>query len=349
MPAAPHPDPGGHEEAALRRRLRGHLLALAGLNVAGTVGYMLIEGWNPLDALYMTVITVATIGYGETHPLGPLGRVFTILLIVAGITIVALVARVATEYVALVAQTGYFRRRRMDTRIARLADHYIVCGYGRVGEHVVQDLERQGVPLTIVEHREGVLRRLADAHPVTVGDATDEEVLRRAGIERARGLVACTGEDTANIVITLTARAMQPGLTIVARADDAASEAKLRRAGATHVMYPYRIAGRRIATQLLNPRVTDFLDLVMHSGDLELWLEEVVVGASSRLDGQSLAESGLRDRVGVNVLALCGAGGGAMVTTPPTTHRFAPGETLIVLGTRAQLAALADLARGHGG
>jgi voltage-gated potassium channel len=313
--------------------------------LAGTLGYMWVEGWNALDSLYMTVITLATIGFLEVHPLGPGGRIFTILLILSGLTALAFLAGAVTEYVVTATQLGFFRRRRMDARIAKLSGHYIVCGFGRVGEQVARDLERRGIPMVVVEENDAVRQRLEDSDlPFVIGDATDEAVLHRAGIGRAKGLVASTGSDVANIVVTLTARAVNGKLVLVSRADHDASEPKLLRAGATHVVSPYRIAGLRIATQLLNPRVSAFLEAVMHSDELELLLEDVPVTGGSALDGQTLADAAARAGGGVNILAVSGQDGGRLVTPPPADYRFRGGDVLIALGTRVQLDRLNGLA-----
>lgn len=312
--------------------------------VLGVVGYVSIERWSPFDALYMTVITLTTVGFMEVHPLSPAGRVFTMVLIINGVASFLFLATSFVEYVVGGSLTGFLRTRRMQQTIGGLSGHYIVCGYGRVGEQVVKDLRLQGKRVVVVEASEPRVAAVGLHHPMVVGDATDEGVLARAGIGRADGLVAATGEDTANIVVTLTARAMNPRLIIVARADSDASEPKLRRAGATHVISPYRIAGRRIATQLLHPSVSDFLDLVMHTGALELWMKEVAVDAGSALVGQSLEESRLRDDVGINVLAIAGPTEGEMITSPPDSYQLRPGDRLIVLGTNDQLARLARMA-----
>lgn len=320
-------------------------MALVGIIfLFGIVGYMAIERWSFFDALYMTVITLTTVGFMEVHPLSSAGRVFTMILIVTGVASFLLLATSFVEYVIGGSLTGFLRTRRMQQTIGGLSGHFIVCGYGRVGEQVVKDLRLQGKRVVVVEDNQTRVGDVGLHHPMVVGDATDEGVLARAGIGRAEGLVAATGEDTANIVVTLTARAMNPKLVIVARADSDASEPKLRRAGATHVISPYRIAGRRIATQLLHPSVSDFLDLVMHTGALELWMKEVAISDGSELVGRTLHEARLREGLGINVLAVAGLIDGEMITTPPDTYVVRDGDRLIVLGTNEQLGELARLA-----
>jgi voltage-gated potassium channel len=328
------------------RRLLKLALFLVGVVAAGTAGYMLVEGWTFLDALYMTVITLATVGYREVHALSTAGQVMTMVLIAAGFGIVLVFFVAVTEYIVSGALLGTLRRRRMQRDIDALRGHMIVCGYGRVGQHVVEDLLAKGERVVVVEERELPLSHLDERRLLVVGDATDDATLERAGIARAHGLVAATGDDAVNIVLTLTARAMNPDLVIVARADHAATEAKLRRAGATRVISLYRIAGHRIAVQLRNPRVADFLETVMH-GDVELLLEDVAVAAGSALAGRTLEEGRLREQAGVNVLAVAKAGG-EHVSNPPGSLPLDAGDELIVLGTAAQLQALARLAGSAG-
>ncbi len=330
-------------------RLGGPLRTAFGLFgiivLAGTIGYMVIEGWAAFDALYMTVITLTTVGFLEVHPLSTSGRVLTMVLVVTGVATFLYLATAFAEYAIGGALTGKLRSRRMERRIGKLTGHYIVCGYGRVGEQVVRDLVQQGQAVVVIETSEGAVARLEDRHPHLLGDATDEAVLAAAGIARAKGLVAATGDDAANIVMTLTARAMNAGVVIVARSDNDTAEPKLFRAGATRVISPYRIAGRRIATQLLHPSVTDFLDLVMHSRSLELWLKDVVVEAGSAIEGRTLGELRLQDDLGVNILAVGGAGSQELQTALPSSYTTRTGDRLVVLGTDGQLDRLAGMAR----
>ena len=336
----------GGVATAVGERLRrlGQILLLVGL--AGVAWYMLVERWTLLEAVYMTVTTLATVGYMEVHPLSDAGRTFTIVLILVGVGTMLVLFSTMAEYVVGGTLTGTLRRRIMQRRIDELKDHYIVCGYGRVGQHVVDDLDAKGEQVVVVESRESPLARLRERDFVVVGDATDDLVLRPAGIERARGLVAATGEDSVNIVLTLTARAMRPDLVIVARADQSSAEPKLRRAGATRVISLYQIAGHRIAAQLRNPRVADFLDLVMHSGDLELWLEDVTIAPGSPLDGVTVRDGGIREGTGVNLLAVS-SDDAELVTNPPPEHRLKAGDELIAMGTKAQLGELARMAEGR--
>jgi voltage-gated potassium channel len=316
---------------------------LGGILTIGVVGFMAIEGWSVTESIYMTVITLSTVGFSEVRPLSPAGRLFTSGLIVAGVATVTSFFAALAHYIVGGELTGSIRRTRMLSRIQDLDGHFIVCGFGRVGQQVVLDLLDRGRACVVIESRADALAALPSASLCVEGDASDDAVLREAGIERAAGLVAATGDDATNLFITLTARTLRSQLPIVARANQPASESKMRRAGATHVLSPYTISGRRIAAQLLSPAVTDFLDVIMRSGGLELVLEEYRVQAQSDLNGKTVAEAEVRKRTGANVLAIRRHDREAIVTNPPADMRFEPGDVLIALGTVAQLDTLSRL------
>jgi len=329
---------------AAQSRLRKGILAVVLLITVGIVGYTQLEGWSVVDALYMTVTTLTTVGFMEVHPLSDAGRLFTIALLVTGVGTFFFLAGTFAEYVIGGSLTGIVRSRRMQRQIDAMSGHQLVCGFGRVGEQVAIDLDSDGLRVVVVEKDAAALARLGDRFPCVTGDATDESVLERAGIARAAGLVAASGEDSANIVITLTARGLNQGVHIVARggADETAS--KLMRAGANHVISPYRLAGRRIATQLQSPRVSEFLDRVVYARDVELWLRELVVRSHSRLEGRALAECRFAEEVGVTLLAVSEGRTGQLMTSPPSTLALSAGDVLVVLGTSEQLRRLNALA-----
>jgi voltage-gated potassium channel len=326
-----------------RRRLLRVLLLLTALLVAGTGGYMVLEGWRLLDAAYMTVITLSTVGFNEVHPLSDAGHLFTIGLIITGVSTAAYAAGTIGEYVIGGRFGGTLRRQRMQHAIDRLEGHYIVCGYGRVGRQVVDELQARDQRTVVVEPSDEAHLPEAEGPPCIRGDATDDRALRQAGIERAAGLVAVAGDDATNIVVTLSARALNPDLLIVARVIQAEAEDKLRRAGASHVISPYRIGGQRIVTQLLHPRITDFLDIVVHRGSLELWLEEITVAADGAANGRRLGETAIWGADGVKVLAV-GRQSGELVTSPRQDLRLESGDVLIALGTLEQLEAARQVA-----
>ncbi|MGD2135881.1 MAG: potassium channel protein [Gemmatimonadales bacterium] len=331
----------------IRRQLIRFGLSLAAIGVMGVTGYMVLEGWSVVEALYMTVITLSTVGFSEVRPLSEAGRFFTTALIVAGVGAVTYLFAAISQYIISGELTGSLRKSRMQNRIDALTGHYIICGYGRVGQQARLDLERKGKQCVVIEELESELPQEGTVLSV-VGDAADDDVLARAGIDRAAGLVAATGEDATNLFVTLTARTLKPDIVIVARANQPASEHKLRRAGASHVISPYIISGRRIARQLLYPSVTDFLDVVMHSGSLELLLEECRVDPESDLHGTTVHEAQVRSRTGANVLAVRRHAEGNIVTNPPAEMRFEPGDVLIALGTETQLKALEGIAGSRG-
>jgi voltage-gated potassium channel len=320
-----------------RRRIQRVLLVLGGALVAGTAGYMLIEGWRLLDAVYMTVITLSTVGFTEVHHMSDAGHVFTIALIVTGVSAAAYAVGAIGEYVISGRLSGSLRRQRMQHDIDGLQGHYIVCGYGRVGRQVVDELTARGLRAVVVEPQDDAILDEERATLRIRGDATDDGSLRAAGIDRAAGLVAVAGDDATNIVVTLSARALNPELDIVARAIQPEVEDKLRRAGATHVISPYRIGGQRIVTQLLHPKVTDFLDVIMHRRDLGLWLEEITVAPDGTANGRSLGDTAFWGTGGVRVLAVSREGGD-LVTGPRADLRLSAGDVLIALGTLEQLA-----------
>ena len=319
------------------------LLVLPGIGVAG---YCWIEGWPVLDALYMTVITLSTVGYMEVHPMSSGGRIFTMGLIVGG----GVLAAYAITQLAQIFFSGEWRRywvgQKRRRMLADLSNHFIVCGYGRVGRNVVAELGNEKLPFVVIDlHPEKVAGVQESGALAVQGDAALEGVLREAGIDRARGLVACAKTDADNVFIVLTARSLRPDLTIVARADVEESEAKLRRAGASRVILPYHITGRRMVTMLVRPDVADFLDEVSHTSGLELVLEQIQIAPSSPLVGQTLAAARTRHEFDVTVLA-CKHADGQWNTRPHGETVVAAGAQMIALGAMPQLQKLIGLARG---
>jgi voltage-gated potassium channel len=316
------------------------------LPAIGVAGYCWIEGWPVLDALYMTVITLSTVGYTEVHPMSSAGRIFTMGLIAGG----GVLAAYALTQVAQIVFSGELRsswaaqkRRRM---LAELSQHFIVCGYGRVGRNVVTELQSEQLPFVVIEPQPEKVATVQESGALAVqGDAAVEGVLRQAGIERARGLVACAKTDADNVFIVLTARSLRPDLIIVARADVEESEAKLRRAGASRVILPYHITGRRMVTMLVRPDVADFLDEVSHTSGLELVLEQIQIAPTSPLAGLALAVAQARHDFDVTVLA-CKHADGQWNTRPHSETVVQPGCQLIALGTLPNLQKLLALARG---
>lgn len=322
------------------------LALLAVLTIVGTGGYMLVEGWTLTDALFMSVVILSTVGLEAPHPLSPGGRVFTICLIVTGVTVAAYIVSALGEYVTGGVLTGMFRRRRLARTVRELSGHYIVCGYGRVGHQIAGDLRRRGSAVVIVETAPAELRDTAEEVTILTGDASDDAVLIEAGLDRANGLVAATGDDATNLVIVLSARALAPDLTIIARASDPSAESKLTRAGATHVVSPYAIGGHRIVAELLSPGITAFFDSVMHAEELDLWLEVSTIASDSPLAGQALTAVLPASSRGVNLVALRHGATGPFLTNPPPDTRLEAGDTLVVIGPQSAVQHVGERAAG---
>jgi voltage-gated potassium channel len=296
-------------------------------------------GW--LDALYQTVTTVATVGFREVEPFGTAEKLFTIPFIVFGVGSALYTLVGVLETLVSGRLTDRFRRRRMQHRIDQMSGHVVVCGWGRVGQTVAGFVSGRGEEVVVVDRDAGRIAGIS--HPTVLGEATQDAVLLRAGVNRARVLIAALTSDADNLFVTLSGRALQPSLFVVARARAAEAESKLRQAGADRVVNPQQIGGARMAAFATQPVVAEFLDVVMHDGSLEFRLEEVAVSAGSSLVELSLGEAQLSDRTGALVLALRGEGG-EFVTNPPPETVLSAGQVMVVIGTSAQLAALVAVA-----
>jgi voltage-gated potassium channel len=309
-----------------------HTLAVAlAVVVAGTLGYIAIEGMTPLDALYMTVITVTTIGFREVQPMSDAGRVFTMVMAFVGIGFILIAA---TEIGRAMLQ-GDLREliglRRDQKMTQSLRQHIVVCGYGRTGRAVVEVLQGRRVPFVIVEAAEDAVRRLrSEGVPVVQGDATRKEVLREARVEHARTFLACLSDDAHNVFAILLARQLNPELAIIARAVEEGSEDRLRLAGAHRVINPYRLGGMRLAYTAIKPTVTDFVEASMAGTSVELELAEIVVHPSSELAGKTLASAEVRRRFGIIVVAL--KRGETSHFNPAPDMDIEAGDVLVALG-----------------
>ncbi len=314
------------------------LLPLGVIFGGGTLGYVVIEGWPPLDAAYMTMITLSTVGYGEPFPLSATGRAFTILLIIAAV----ITAGYAITSIATFIFEGELQRliegRRMDRRISKLKGHTIICGCGSTGRYIVEEFYIIGHPLVVIDNDpariEATYNHLGD-FPYLIGDATNDDVLRDAGIEQARSLIAAVHDDKDNLFIVLSARAMNPSLRIITRCVDEGNTDKLHRAGANEVISPNAIGGMRMASMALRPTVVTFLDQMLRNPDQTLRMEEIHVKEAPELIGKTLGESNIGQRTGMLVVAVIHEG---------VTYEFNPGastvlhtgDILIVIGTPEQ-------------
>lgn len=328
-------------EQSPRERVQRGLMLLVIVLLVGTAGYSLL-GLGPLDAAYQTVTTVSTVGFREMGDVTTPWKAFTIVIILVGASTVLYNLSVLLETLVEGRLTDQLWRRRMERDIAGFEDHVIICGYGRVGQSIARYLTAAGRDVVVVDNDPERTRIISQ--PFVEGDAGDEAVLVEAGLLRASTLIAATETDAANVYITLTARSARPDLFIVARARIEAAEPKLRQAGADRVVNPQLIGGGRIAAMTLQPHVAEFLDVVMHDGSLEFRLEEVAVPPTSPLVGETLRNAHIRDQTGAMVLALRQPDG-VFVTNPSPDVAIAAGHVLIAIGTREQLAALADAAR----
>ncbi len=324
----------------MMRRLALALTVLMAVLVFGTLGYVLIEGWSVFDALYMTVITVGTVGYSEVGELTNVGRAFTMVLILLGFGVLLFALGTFIDFVVEGHLKGLWEGRRMRTNIERLSGHHIVAGIGRVGSVVARSLAEENVAFLVIESDPDSIERARDEGWLVLdADATDEETLLEAGIDRARGLVTALDTDADNLFVTFSARSLNSDLFIVARASHEVSEAKLRRAGADRVLTPNVIGGRRMAAMLMQPVVSDFLDLVTHGDSVEFRLQEVELPPDSSFVGRTIKEAQVRESTGAYILAIQ-QHGGAVNTNPSSNTVLEEHDRLVVLGTTTQIDAL---------
>lgn len=311
---------------------------------AGTLGYWLL-GLSPLEALYQTVTTVSTVGFRELFHLDTASEIFTIVLVLAGVGAVLYAFSEILEGLIEDTLTGLVKRRRMEHQLEQMHGHVIVCGWGRIGRVVAEHLVSAGRELVVVDL--DAARLEGTPHPHVVGDATEDAVLRRAGITRAASLAAVTANDATNVYLALSGRSLSPDLFIVARARVAGSEPKLLRAGADRVINPQAIGGARAAAFLLQPHVAEFVDVVTHGLGVDFRLAELTVSPTAVFVGSTLRDAHIRDRTGALVLALRHEGG-HFSTNPSPDSVLEQGQVLIAIGTDEQLRALGQLAEPTG-
>jgi len=325
------------------RHLRVLAVALTLVVGLGTAGFHYIEGWPWFDGFYMAITTLTTIGYGETHPLSQAGRVFNVFIILSGVGLVFLIIGTLTQALLEFELQNFFGRRRMERDIGRLTDHYIICGAGRVGRSAARELARKPASFVIVESNEAKSQKFAsEKWLMLIGDATQEQTLRDARIDRARGLVAATTTDATNMYIVLTARTLNPKLRIIARASEEMADKHLLTAGADSVVSPYTFAGQRIAQSFLRPHVVSFLDTATTHLGMDLEIGEVPVTAGSRFAGVTIEGSRIRQDRGVIILAIKREAG--MRFNPAPDDRIEVGDFLIAMGEPQQLRALEQTA-----
>ncbi|MBA7523946.1 hypothetical protein ES705_16083 [subsurface metagenome] len=306
----------------------------------GTAGYQIIEGWTFIEALYMTVITISTVGFKEVGQLSTAGRIFTIFLILGGIVVIT--SGISLIFSSIIEGTfgEIIRRQRMEKKLARIKSHFIICGYGAVGEDVVNEFIRENKPFVLIEKDKLILDKLLKEFPNTIfviGDATDDEILKNAQIEKAKGILAVLGKTADNLYICLSARSLNPKLRIIARVIESESIDKLKKAGADYVFSPEKIGGIRLAAAALKPAVTSFLDAIIRGEYLDLVLNEVEVQEHSSIARKTLKESEISKNIGVIISAIKSANMDKLNFNPSSKTIINPGDILIVFGSLDQI------------
>ena len=321
------------------------ILMITGVIASGTVGYMLIEHWDFLDSLYMTIITLTTVGYGEVHTLSNTGRIFSIVLMLSGVGAMFYALGVGARIVLEGEIREILGRKRLSKKIESLKNHYIICGYGRMGSIICKELKHYRAQFVVIESNPDVVASMDRDMLCLQGDATHDSVLREAGIERAKGLISVLSSDADNLYVVLSARGLNPNLIIVARASEEGAEQKLLRAGADKVVSPYYIGGLRIAHTVLKPAVVDFIEFATRGRHIELQMEEIEVKSGAKIKDQTLHESGIGEKLGIIVVAIKRANG-EMVFNPTSRSKIKEGDILIAMGEATQLQELEKMA-GH--
>ena len=302
----------------------------------GTFGYVFIEHWTFLEAVYMVIITLFTVGFREVHPLSPAGEILTMGVIVTGVGTAIYAGGKSVELIVEGELAGYQKRKRMEKKIKELKNHFIICGFGRVGHQVAETFESSKIPYVVIDSKKESGDELEQrGAPGIVGDATDDSILISAGIVSAKGLVACADSDVVNVFVTLSARALNPNLFIVARAGLKDTERKLLIAGANRVLSPYFLSGLRMAALASHPVTSDFLDLITHGGQVDFKLFEISVPDHSSLIGKTIAESDIRDASGIVILAIRKKDG-SFDLQPKASSKIEKNDVMVLLGTQEQ-------------
>ncbi len=310
----------------------------------GTAGYMILEEWNFLDSLYMTVITISTVGFSEVNPVSNQGRILTMTILISGLGVLGYVVGTLTRTLVEGQLLEVMGRKKLERQIQKLKDHYIICGYGRVGRIICEEIKKsKPTPLVVIDQDSTLTPQIEeDGYLYFLGDATREETLMKAGILSAKGIATALDSEADNVYITLTARGLNPDLFILARAGRRGSEKKLARAGANRVVSPHQIGGFRMAQALLRPHVTEFIDFAFTDLDTNLGMEEIPVRPNSKLSDISLVDSGIRQQFDLIIVAISKATG-EMLFNPASHTRIQIGDTLIALGQRSSLIELERL------
>lgn len=333
-----------------QKRIYFPLAGLVLIVLLGTLGYHLLEGWSFFDSLYMTIITLATIGYGEVHPLTLGGRTFTMVLIALGVTAAGFIFTSLTQLLVETQVTAAYGRRKLFRDINKLKNHYILCGAGRVGLRIIDEFKKKDADFVVIERDPAIADRLlSQGELVLIGDATDEAVLEGANVKNARSLIAAASSDAENVYIALTARGINPDLYIVARANDQSGERQMMRAGVNKVVSPALIGSHRMAQAAMSPAVADFIELTTMTEGLDLLFEQVRIEPGSLLAKKQIKNSGIRAEHNVMIVAITDHEG-RMQFNPDGNQELNIGDLLIAIGTRAgvkNLERLANYERGE--
>jgi voltage-gated potassium channel len=325
------------------RRIRIAFILLFCTIAIGTFGYHLIEGMPFFDAFYMTMITISTVGFSEIKTLSTAGRILTVLIISTGITIGAYTIGTLLRMFIEGEFGRIFGRRKLERNISAMQGHFIICGFGRIGSIICMELKADSIPFIIIEEdptKNGTLEKLGYLY-INM-DATSEEALMKAGIMSAKGLVTAVRSDANNVFITLTAKDLRPDIFVLSRASDVKNEAKLIKAGASRVVSPYLLGGRRMAEVLKRPTVVDFIDIAMANRKLGLAMEEARVGDRSTLVGKNLIDSHLRQNYGVIIVAIKKTSG-EMIYNPLPSEKLDAGDTIVVIGKKEDLKRMSEI------
>ena len=315
----------------------------------GTAGYMLIEKWSLLDSLYMTVITITTVGYREMGPMSPAGMIFTIFVVFSGMGLIIYILGAVAQAMVEFQLGSVLGRRKLLSKIRSMKNHYIICGFGRIGKIICRELKANHIPMVVIDNGPSLEQVMEpEETPVIHGDATSEDILLEAGIEKARGLVSVVRSDSDNVFITMSARGLNPNLFILSRAEEEHTEKKLMRAGANRVVMPYHIGGQKMAHAIIKPVVSDFLEFTVHNRKIGLEMGEVVVSGKSPLNGIKLADSGIRQQMDVIIIAVQKKDG-EMKFNPSSQTQIEEGDTLIALGESEDISRLANILSGESG
>ncbi len=308
----------------------------------GIIGYMIIEGWNIFDAVYMTIISITTTGYREVYPLSNPGKIFTLFVIILGVMAIAYIAGRLTQFFV---ESYVFRRRRMTKQLQRLKHHYIICGFGRMGKRICDELKINLASFVVIEKDPKEIENLNDLNYLYVeGDATEDDILLKAGIRDAKGIVAVLPTEAENVFTTLSARVLNQKIFIVSRAVEEETESKLLKAGANRVVKPYEIGGHRMTQVLLRPGVVDFIDIIAREKRFDLQIEETEVKEGSSLIGQTLAGSPIRNKLNIIIVAIFHADG-HVIYNPQSTVIIEKNSKLIIIGEEKNIQELIRIAK----